>query len=167
MIFVAYAGTGKSFSAEKLDEVLDMAIVPYKYKFPKDYGAERFSECDKGCVEYPFDENYPEKYVTDILKNRENYNHILIPSDNRVMNILDAKNIEYVLCYPERGLKDEYLRRYHKRGNSEAFMRIFVDGWDMWIDSFETRRCKKYVMQEGEYLLDVIERCMEGNAGEV
>lgn len=28
MIFVAYAGTGKSFSAEKLDEVLDMAIVP-------------------------------------------------------------------------------------------------------------------------------------------
>lgn len=46
-------------------------------------------------------------------------------------------------------------------------MRIFVDGWDMWIDFFETRRCKKYVMQEGEYLLGVIERCVEGNTGEV
>ncbi len=33
MIFATYAGTGKSFAAEELDKVLDMAIVPYKYIF--------------------------------------------------------------------------------------------------------------------------------------
>lgn len=90
MIFAAYAGVGKSFAAENIDKVMDMAIVPYKYKFPEEYTAERFTESDKGCVEYPFDENYPEKYVAHILKNGGNYNHILIPSDNRVMNVLDA-----------------------------------------------------------------------------
>ena len=166
MIFATYAGTGKSFAAENLDKVLDMAIVPYKYKFPEEYTAERFTESDKGCVEYPFDENYPEKYVADILKNIMEYEHILIPSDNRVMDVLDAQNVEYVLCHPERSLKDEYQQRYHERGNSEAFIRIFVDGWDVWMDSFEKRCCKKYVMHQGEYLLDVVEMYMEGNIGE-
>lgn len=160
MIFAAYAGTGKSFAAEKLDKVLDMAIVPYKYKFPQEYKKQDFAESDKGCVEYPFDEKYPEKYVADILRNIREYEHILIPSDNRIMEVLDAQNVEYVLCYPERSLKAEYLQRYHERGNSEAFMRIFADVWEAWIDSFEKRTCKKYVMHEGEFLSDVIERYM-------
>lgn len=164
MIFAAYAGTGKSFAAEKLDKVLDMAIVPYKYKFPQEYKMQDFAESDKGCVEYPFDEKYPEKYpekyVADILRNIREYEHILIPSDNRVMDVLDAQSVEYVLCYPESRLKDEYRKRYHERGNTEAFLRIFVDNWDMWMESFEKRCCKKYVMHEGEFLSDIIERYM-------
>lgn len=157
MIFAAYAGTGKSFAAQNIDKVLDMAIVPYKYNFPKDYKREAFSEKDKGCVEYSFDENYPKKYVADIKRNGRIFEHIVIPSDNRVLDVLAAQGVEYVLCYPERSLKEEYRRRYQERGNSEAFMEIFVDKWDMWMDSFEQRDCKKYVMQEREFLSDVIE----------
>lgn len=157
MVFAAYAGTGKSFAAGKLEKVLDMAIVPYKYRFPQDYKKEDFSEGDKGYAEFSFDEKYPEKYVSDILKNIENFNHILIPSDNRVMDILESKNVKYMLCYPERELRDAYRVRYLERGNGEAFMHIFIDNWDMWIDSFEKRCCKKYVMRQGEFLSDIIE----------
>lgn len=94
MIFAAYAGTGKSVATEKMDRVLDMAIVPYKYSFPQDYKKRDFLGSDKGCVEYPLDEEYPEKYVADILQKREKYVHIVIPSDNRVMDILDVKNVD-------------------------------------------------------------------------
>lgn len=158
MIFAAYAGTGKSYAAEKLNGVLDMAIVPYKYQFPKEYKKEDFTECDKGCIEFPFDDTYPEKYVADVLKNCRNYNHILIPSDNRVMNVLEAQKVEFVLCYPGRCLKEVYRKRYQTRGNAEEFMRIFVDRWDLWIDSFERRSCKKYVMQQREFLKEIIEK---------
>lgn len=158
MIFAAYAGTGKSVSAEKMDRVLDMAIVPYKYSFPQDYKKRDFLESDKGCVEYPLDEEYPEKYVADILQKREKYVHIVISSDNRVMDILDVKNVEYMLCYPDRCLKEEYRRRYQERGNGEEFMKIFVDRWDKWTNSFEQRQCKKYVVHQGEFLLDIIKK---------
>lgn len=160
MIFAAYAGTGKSYAAEEFNGVLDMAIVPYKYQFPKEYKEEDFTECDKGCIECPLDDTYPEKYVADVLKNCGCYNHILIPSDNRVMNVLEAQKVEFVLCYPERCLKEEYRKRYQTKGNTEEFMRIFVDRWDAWIDSFERRSCKKYVMQQRKFLKEIIEKYM-------
>lgn len=115
MIFAAYAGTGKSYVAQKYDNILDMVIVPYKYKFPEGYRKEQFSA-------------------------------------------LESQNVEYVLCYPEKSLKEEYRRRYQKRGNEETFIRIFIDNWDMWMSSFEKRCCKKYVMHQGEFLSDFLER---------
>lgn len=84
--------------------------------------------------------------------------HIVIPADNRVMDVLELQNIEYILCYLDKCLKEEYHRRYQERGNAEEFMQIFVDRWDAWINSFEKRECKKYVMRQGEFLIDIIEK---------
>lgn len=63
-----------------------------------------------------------------------------------------------MLCYPDRRLKEEYRKRYQERGNDEEFMKIFVDRWDKWKNSFEQRQCKKYVMHQGEFLLDIIKK---------
>lgn len=42
MIFAAYVGNGNNVAAKKMDKVIDVAIVPYKYRFPKNYKEEDF-----------------------------------------------------------------------------------------------------------------------------
>ena len=156
MIIAAYAGTGKSYAAQKLNGILDMAIVPYKYQFPEDYDSKEYTESDKDDIDFPLDWDYPEKYVRDLFQNAKVYDHVFIPTDNRVLDILDREGAAYLLCYPTFEAKEEYRQRYIARGNTDSFFEIFIGRWEKWMDSFGKRSCRKYVMRQGEFLVDVI-----------
>ena len=82
---------------------------------------------------------------------------MLIPSDRFVLTILRIKNIPYILCFPERSAKYEYLRRYLQRGNTKDFTDVFIGRWDKFIDGLEKDEYgHRVVLKAGEFLSDVL-----------
>ena len=64
--------------------------------------------------------------------------------------------VPYVLCYPETGARQEYLRRFKSRGNSPDFIDIFIGDWDNWMESLRKDSWGIHIeMQPHQYLLDL------------
>ena len=83
---------------------------------------------------------------------------ILVSSHKDVRDALLKKGIPYVLVYPNREIKDEYIQRYKDRGNNDAFVELLDKNWDIWMDEMEEQKgCYKVKLDSGQYLTDVID----------
>jgi hypothetical protein len=154
VIIAAYAGCGKTFFAQISHSALDLHCMPYKY-FPRENN-ER-GESGKADPNNEMRPEWPYNYVAAIENAMKDYEYILIPSDFRVLALLKKKQICYTLIYPHKDAKEEYLKRYLSRGNTENFLSIFYEHWDWFIDNLEADNYgKKIVLQPYQFLSDVI-----------
>lgn len=104
--------------------------------------------------------NFPENYIEHIERNIQNpsVDKILVSSHKDVRDALVKKGIPYVLVYPDRNIKDEYIQRYKDRGNNDAFVDLLTKNWDNWMDEMEDQKgCHKVKLGSGQYLTDVID----------
>ena len=170
MIYAAYAGTGKSYFCQEHLEAIDLICMPFKYtNLPEIYGSiesDRKGEQVKANQElilrshwvlyYYWAIKYLLYYCPEIP--------IVIPTIDLILNFLEADQIPYTLIYTEKNLKDEYEKRYRNCGNTEEFLDIFIGQWEFRIEELEQKNsplAKHIVLQEGQYLLDVI-NCVSG-----
>jgi len=42
------------------------------------------------------------------------------------------------MVYPDKSMKDEWIRRFRERGNDEGFIKFISDNWDSFIDKIES-----------------------------
>ena len=154
MIIAAYAGCGKTTFANEVWNSTDMVIVPYKYDV-KSEPCSTDMEKNKASYGYDMNQNWPRNYISAVITAYHRYRYVLIPTSAPVLLELQRFRLPYILCYPDRALKEEYRQRYEDRGNSEEFMNTFIDGWDGFIDSFEADTYGNHiVLQSGEHLKD-------------
>lgn len=161
MIFACYAGCGKTTAAKMMDDVLDLELVPYKYKFPDDYDAEQYSETDKAICQYDMNWNYPTDYVDAVEKYMKEYKHILIPTDLRVIDELKDRVIDFITILPDyrqADMKEHYEKRYRDRGNGEEFVDIFIGMWDMWMKNICEVSTRMEYLDREQYVADVIRK---------
>lgn len=100
-------------------------------------------------------EFFPGNYVKHIKSVLEQFDDviILVSSHKDVREMLRSQGIDYVLAYPQRELKEEYIRRYKARGNAEGFIGMMENSWNDFIDSCEEDPTDtKIVLGEGEFL---------------
>lgn len=87
---------------------------------------------------------FPDNYIKHIKeKTGEGYT-ILASSHDVVRDALVKSKIPFVLVYPDKSLKKDYLDRYEDRGSPESFIKLLDDKWDNWIkqcDSFSSDLC--------------------------
>jgi hypothetical protein len=108
--------------------------------------------------------NFPENYIEHIWMNVHDpsVDKILVSSHKDVREALVNKGIPFVLVYPDKSLKDEYIQRYKERGNNEAFVELLDKNWDLWIDEMdqmefpEGQTLYKVKLGSGQYLTDVL-----------
>jgi hypothetical protein len=80
-----------------------------------------------------------------------------------VRDALLKKGIPFVLVYPNREIKDEYIQRYKDRGNNDAFVDLLEKNWDNWMDEMDQMEAPqgqtlyKVKLGSGQYLADVID----------
>ena len=68
------------------------------------------------------------------------------------------KGIPYVLVYPNRDIKDEYIQRYRDRGNNDSFVDLLDKNWENWMDEMDNQEgCHKVKLNSRQYLADVID----------
>ena len=158
IIIAAHAGTGKTTFAEKHPNMaVDLVCMPYKYILPNDFDESNSESC-KANPDNELNPEYPQNYA-DAIKvalNDGEKRFILIPPDSRVLKLLEQDEIPYVLIYPCRERKDEFDFIYSYRKNTDEFMKIFIGGWDNFIDNFESNTYGRHIVLEPfEFLTDV------------
>lgn len=138
-----FPGIGKSFI---FNEESDLIVL--------DSDSSQFSWISPG-VRHP---DFPNNYIHHIQNNLGKADIILVSSHDIVREALKINSIEYVLVYPDRTLKQEYLQRYKDRENKESFLDFFNSKWDEFINQMEEEAFPQtFVLEKGQYLKDVIE----------
>ena len=100
-------------------------------------------------------ENRWEDYKNEIKNQIGKVDVLFVSSHKETRKILSELGLNFYLVYPDRSLKDEYLRRYAERGSSQEFIEMMDKNFDLFIDSIENEevRCAKIKLTgENEYL---------------
>lgn len=160
MIIAAYAGTGKSTFAQRVEGTVDLPIMPYKWVLPPTKKTDEELEAEKGALHRLHDPRFPDNYLAEILRAERQSRFVLIPTDFEVIRRLcEDYGRVVLLCYPEDGCREEYRARFLARGNSETFLKLFVDGWDHFLGPVrDYDQGLHIVMGPGMYLTDLLPR---------
>jgi nucleoside-triphosphatase THEP1 len=111
---------------------------------------------DSGWSKFNNDE-FPSNYMNHIQDNLGKADIIFVSFHDAVRQAMRLRGIDYVLIYPDRSLKDEYLERFKKRGNPESFIRLLDENWNSFIDSMEADKNEaKIILKSGEYISDYL-----------
>ena len=157
MIIAAHAGTGKTYFSKNVYDSVDFVCMPYKYYLPDGFVAGEEDESIKADLDLIMREEWPDNYCKAVINVYNEHKYVIIPPIGSVLEALRDEEIPYILCYPERSAKAEYESRYRKRGNSESFLSVFIDHWDLFLDDMESDPGENHVvLKEGEYLLDYL-----------
>ena len=141
MLVAAFPGTGKTFYFQH--RYVD--TLPYKMSADSDS-----SQFDKR--EFP--ENYIAHIKDEILKETS---IVFISSHKVVRDSLVLNDLPFVLIYPSKELKEEYLERYKQRGNNEKFIQLVSDNWDNWLDECKSQTgCFHIELKSGQFVADVL-----------
>lgn len=101
--------------------------------------------------------DFPQNYIDHIKSNIGKADIILISSHKDVRDALVENNMKFTLVYPQKSLKEEYLKRYKERGNDEKFIKLLESNWDSWIDELSNQKgCEHLVLKTNEYISNVI-----------
>ena len=127
-----------------------------------------FKNTDKNVLDSDsskFDKrHFPGNYLDHIERSIEdpNVDKILVSSHKDVRDGLVRRGIPFVLVYPERTIKEEYIQRYKDRGNNDSFIDLLEKNWDNWMDEMDEMSVPmgqilhKVRLKSGQYLNDVI-----------
>lgn len=74
------------------------------------------------------------------------------------MELLRDYGFDITLVYPKNELRNEYLDRYIERDSPADFIGVFMKYWNPWLNELkELSYCKHIVLENGQYLKDVIQ----------
>lgn len=140
MLVAAFPGTGKSHYCS-----VDVDNMPEGFATDSDS-----SKFDKS--------NFPENYIEHIKeKIAEGFVRVFISSHKEVRDALVRENLPFVLIYPAKELKDEYLERYRRRGSSESFIEFVSGNWESWIDDCKAQTgCYHIELKSGQFVANVV-----------
>jgi hypothetical protein len=136
-IISGFPGVGKTFYAERSNE-------------------EGFLVADSDSSQFSKRPDFPACYIAHIKENIGKKDVILVSSHKVVREALAKANLPYILVFPNRALKGEYLKRYAERGSSDAFLSLLDEKWDEFLDEIENETFPtKVELGPGKYLSDV------------
>ncbi len=140
MLVAAFPGTGKSYYCN-----VDADYIPQSFATDSDS-----SQFDKN--------HFPENYIEHIKqKISEGYARVFISSHKDVREALVLNNLPFVLIYPAKELKEEYIERYKQRGNNEKFIQLLSDNWDNWIDECKSQTgCYHIELKSNQFVANVV-----------
>lgn len=152
MIVSAFAGVGKTTLAQMYKEdVIDLESGNFKWL--DNEGTENL----KGNKKIP-NPKYPINYLEAIKKANSQYKVVLISQHDVIRKCLDAVKLDYIVVYPEIGLKEEFIERYKLRDNNDNFINLISSKWENWISDLNLiQNHKKIVINKGQYLSDFVE----------
>ncbi|AEV89598.1 hypothetical protein OBP_161 [Pseudomonas phage OBP] len=163
LVTCAFPGTGKSTISNNAEQYgLIKAHVYYDDRegvCVSLLNSDKVPVFDSDSSIFP-KENFPSNYVEHIKGLLRDFPEcvIMVSSHDNVREALREAGIDYILVYPQRELKGDYLERYEGRGSPEPFIKLMDDKWNDFIDSCESDpSTSKRVLSEGEYLVDKIE----------
>ena len=101
--------------------------------------------------------DFPNNYIQHIKKNIGKVDIIFVSSHDVVRKALKDNDIKYIIIYPAKPCKEEYMNRYIKRGNDYNFIKLLETHWDCFLNELELddfpTKCRLW---NDEYLKDIL-----------
>ena len=158
-IIAAFAGTGKTTFCARNKNAIDFECMPFKYENFIEVSRRFPGESIKAHDDLILKDEWQMMFYEALLDTYETYpdEKIVIPTIRNILARLEMEQIPYTLVYPAREAKEEYRKRYIGRGDSENFLKIFVDGWDYWMREVRSHENPNYIeLGPEKYLSDAI-----------
>jgi len=162
IIVGAKAGVGKSYLGKKYDNVLDLESTYFKWNTE---GLEGLSEEErKGVKTRTLNPEWPQNYIDEIVKQRENYDIILtqLPHERlknkEIADYFFEHNIEFYVAMPTESALETILERLRERGNGEDFVNEVRNNFPSFVEEFSKGKYKKIDINDDEYLEDALVR---------
>lgn len=149
IIIAGFAGVGKTVLANKYNNIIDLEIMNFKWNYEKEINDV---EKRKGTTRKTRKVEWPENYIQAIVAATNTYDIVLISTDNEILEALDRKGMEYILCFPDIECKKEYLDRYRNRGNIEEFISKVGETFEELIESLKSSEKSKIILKSNETL---------------
>lgn len=151
-IICGFPGVGKSAAARMCRDIQD--IESTEFHWPTDW--ENINEPEK--MRYEENPNWVSDYVDHIadMASQYGYSYNLISCHEKVREEMDARSIPYIIVVPSKDLKDEYLARYLKRGDSFNFINQIDTHWDEWLSEIDECGMPTIHLKAGQYISDVL-----------
>ena len=140
VIISGFPGVGKSFLGKNNDDFIDLDSSRYA-------GEDRW-------------QRYKER-IEDALGI---YKYIFVSSHQETRDILNELGLKYYVVYPDKNLKEEYLKRYKERGSKEDFIDLMNNNFESFIDSIENNSpngVKVKLTKSDDFLKTVIYKLKE------
>ena len=140
-IICGFSGIGKSTAEQKHKGVIDFESSGYSHKFVTGFPDEKRND-------------FPTNYINALCEHMEKTSNTvyLLSCHEEVRNELKNRGIPYIIAMPYHSLKEEYIRRWLKRGSSVEFIGMMCDRWDEMIASCERDDAPKIHLDRSEYL---------------
>lgn len=81
--------------------------------------------------------DFPQNYINHIKKKMETEDVIFVSSHDVVRKALKDNDIEYHIFYPDKSMKEEWIRRFKERGNDDGFIKFISSNWNSFINDIE------------------------------
>lgn len=136
IIICGFSGVGKSYIAQTYNDFIDLESSGYKTKdFPK---------------------NYINEVERIIQEDDDEISYILLSCHAEVRAELQNRGIKYILVTPYRESKNEYLKRWLKRGENIDFISKMNKNWNDMVTSCYKDNSPHIYLQDDEYLSDIL-----------
>lgn len=102
--------------------------------------------------------DFPDNYVDELMKimSDEKYDYYLVSCHEEVRNELKARGLKYVIVLPYWECKNEYIKRWFKRGSDIDFITQMDKRWEVMIKSCVDDTAPKIYLEKYEYLSDIL-----------
>ena len=159
-IVAAFAGVGKSYVGRKYKNILDLESTYYKWL--EDGVAHLTEEERKGNKNRVLNPAWPQNYIDEILKQRDNYDIVLIQlsharlKNEQIFEYFDKNKIEYYVARPNLSGWEYIEQRLRERGNTDEFICQVRDNFEIFIEEFSKKKYKQIVIEDGKFLEDAL-----------
>lgn len=141
LVISGFPGTGKSYYVGR-GEGSDY--------MPQGFASD--SDSSKFDKKY-FPQNYIEHIKELISKGTA---RIFVSSHKEVREALIKEGIDFVLVYPKKELKQEYIERYKQRGSPDSFINLISENWDIWISELENQKgCSHKQLDSNQFMYNI------------
>lgn len=129
LVISAFPGCGKTHFYKKFGRAFNILDSDSsEFSWVKD------SEGHNTKVRNP---EFPQNYITHIKDNLNTAEVIFVSSHKEVREALVKAKIHFVLVYPDISLKDEWIKRFVRRGSNGDFIGFIYSKWDEFIEDLE------------------------------
>ena len=152
IIICGFPGVGKSSASQMCRDVADIESTAFHW--PTDW--ENINEPEK--MRHEENPNWVSDYVDHIadMASRCGYRYCLVSCHDKVRGEMDIRGIPYIVVAPSKDLKDEYLARYLKRGDSVNFIDQINAHWDEWLSVIDESGATVIHLKQGQYIADIL-----------
>lgn len=157
-IIAAFAGVGKSYVGKKYKNVLDLESTYYKWL--EDGVAHLTEEERKGNKNRVLNPDWPQNYINEIMKQKNNYDIILIQlshaklKNEQIFEYFNENKIKFYIARPNLTGWKYIEQRLRERGNTEDFINQVKDNFKIFIEEFSKDKYNQIIIEDGKFLED-------------